>query len=162
MSNIRHQLGRAPSAAMLMSLINPDIFSFEDITSHLLKILETGYSSPITSTLISHDGVDAAREKQQAEHRCHRKFSIDMVLSLHELYAKASTWGTVLDIVEKYLNGLLPKCLQNTDVKACFNVNSCLLIQATSQMAKMLLESSFDMLLFLGYLVNIGVQVSAS
>ncbi|CAA6656466.1 unnamed protein product [Spirodela intermedia] len=155
MSNISHQLGRASSASMLMSLINPDIFSFEDITSHLLKILETGYSSPITSALISHDGVDAAREKQQEERRSHRKFSIDMVLSLHEIYAKASTWGTVLDIVEKYLNGLIPKSLQNTDMKACFNVNSSLLIQATSQMAKMMLESSFDMRLFLGYLANL-------
>ncbi|CAA7392045.1 unnamed protein product [Spirodela intermedia] len=160
MSNISHQLGRASSASMLMSLINPDIFSFEDITSHLLKILETGYSSPITSALISHDGVDAAREKQQEEHRSHRKFSIDMVLSLHEIYTKASTWGTVLDIVEKYMNDLIPKSLQNTDMKACFNVNSSLLIQATSQMAKMMLESSFDMRLFLGYLVNIGVQAN--
>uniref|UniRef100_A0A1D1Y398 Nuclear pore complex protein Nup160 n=3 Tax=Anthurium amnicola TaxID=1678845 RepID=A0A1D1Y398_9ARAE len=160
MSNINHQLGRAAPAAMFLSLVNPEIFSFEDITSHLLKILETGYCSPITASLISQVGVDTTWEKRQADHRSHRKFSVDMMLSLHELYAKATAWGRVLDIVEKYLNNLIPKCLHNMDTKACFNIKSCLLIQATSQMAKLMLESSFDILLLLRYLVNANIQVN--
>ena len=145
--SVSHQLGRASSAVILTSFISTDVFSFEDITSHLLKMLETG------STLVS-------RERKQDEHRSHRKFSVEVALCLHELYSKASSWSTVLDIFEKYLLEFVPKSLQNMTPKASFNVNSNLLIQATSQMSKVMLESSFGILLFLRYLVNVGVQVS--
>ncbi|XP_078447817.1 SUPPRESSOR OF AUXIN RESISTANCE1 isoform X2 [Wolffia australiana] len=148
---IGKQLGRASYAAMLMSLTSPEHFSFEDISSYLLKVLESGYFTPVGP-------IPTSRERQLVKHRSHRRFSVEMALSLHELLALASSWGSVLDAVENYLLQLVPKKIQSTNLKTSFSVNSCILIQATSQMATWMLDVLFNMLLFLRYLVNAGVQ----
>lgn len=159
MSNINHQLGRAASAMFYESLITPDISS-DEIIFQLLKILETRYGSSLSTSLLSHVGVDVAREKRQVAHKSQRKFSVDMFLSLHALRARATNWAGVLDVIDRYLMYLSP---QGTDERihsegVCC-INSFLLIQATSQVARVMFESTFDVLLLLSYLVDISGQV---
>jgi len=159
MSHINHQLGRAAAAVFYESLITPTISS-GDIFSQLLKILETGYSPSLSTCLLSQVGVDAAREKKLAAHKSQRKFSVDMFLSLHALHARASSWAGVLDVIEKYLVYLSPhKTNERIHSEGICNVNSFLLVQATSQVARVMFESTFEVLLLLGYLVDISGQV---
>lgn len=162
MSYINHQLGRAATAVFYESFVTPSISS-DELLFQLLKILETGHGSSLSTCLMSQVGVDAAREKKQAAHKSQRKFSVDMFLSLHALRARATTWDEVLDVIEKYLMYLSP---QNTKEsfhsEELYSANSFLLVQATSQVARVMFESTFDVLLFLGYLVDISVQVQLS
>ncbi|URE35061.1 Nucleoporin Nup120/160 [Musa troglodytarum] len=164
MSHISHQLGPAASALYYESLINP-IISSEDIMSQLLKILEAGYCPSLTS-LIQQIGVDAAWEKKQTAHKSQRKFSVDILVSLNSLCSKATNWLVVLDTIEKFLTYLNPhrsvphRSVQEIDSKCTCNINSILLVQATSQVARMMFEAAFDLLLLLGYLVNISGQVN--
>nr|XP_009417509.1 PREDICTED: nuclear pore complex protein NUP160 [Musa acuminata subsp. malaccensis]XP_018674063.1 PREDICTED: nuclear pore complex protein NUP160 [Musa acuminata subsp. malaccensis] len=159
MSHISHQLGPAASALYYESLINPSISS-EDIMSQLLKILEAGYCPSVIS-LIQQIGVDAAWEKKQTAHRSQRKFAVDILVSLNLLCSKATNWLVVLDTIEKFLTYLNPhRSVQEIDSKCMCNINSILLVQATSQVARMMFEAAFDLLLLLGYLVNISGQVN--
>ncbi|ONK68142.1 uncharacterized protein A4U43_C05F7880 [Asparagus officinalis] len=159
MSNINHQLGRAASAMFYESLITSDISS-DEIIFQLLKILETGFGSSLSTSLLSHVGVDVAREKKQVAHKSQRKFSVDMFLSLHALRARATNWAGVLDVIDRYLMYLSPQGTDeriNSEGVCC--INSFLLIQATSQIARVMFESTFDVLLLLSYLVDISGQV---
>ncbi|KAJ6835656.1 nuclear pore complex protein NUP160 [Iris pallida] len=156
---INHQLGRAATSIFYEALVNP-IISSDDIISQLLKILETGSSSSMSTVLISQVGVDTTWEKKQTAHKSQRKFSVDMFLSLCALRAKATTWTGVLDVIEKYLKYLYPrKSNESIRSEGIHSINSFLLVQATSQVARVIFESAFDVLLFLGYLVNICGQV---
>ncbi|KAK1303809.1 hypothetical protein QJS10_CPB11g01906 [Acorus calamus] len=158
-SSISHQLGRSATAIFYESLITPDIMS-EDITSRLLKIIETGHGSTVEAKLSFHFGADTAWEKQKADHKVLRKFSVDMLISLHALCSKAMSWSRVLDVVEKYLKHLIPhKITEIMEAEASFDINSFLLVNATSQVARVMFESSFDIYMFLGYLVNVGGQI---
>lgn len=159
MSCISHQLGGAACAIFYESLVNP-IISSDDILFYLLKILETGYSPSMATSLIPQVGVDTTWEKRQAAHKSQRKFSVYMLLSLHALLARATSWTKVLDVIEKYLKYLNPqKNSLKFDFKGICNISSSLLVLATSQVARVMFESSFDVLLLLGYLVNVSGQV---
>ncbi|KAG0475193.1 hypothetical protein HPP92_014879 [Vanilla planifolia] len=159
LSHINHQIGRAASAVFYESLLIPSISS-EEVLFNLLKILETGCSSLVSSRSMQ-VAIDATWEKMQSTHRSMRKFSVDMLLSLHVLHSKASNWNRVLDVIAIYLDHLK---LHRSSKKSCFegnySCNSALLVQATSQVARVMFETAFDLLLFLGYLVNASGKVS--
>ncbi|KAI8023992.1 Nuclear pore complex protein NUP160 [Camellia lanceoleosa] len=159
-SNVSQQLGKGSSAIFYESLLSAPSISSEEVVPRLLKILETGYSSSVTAFHISELGADIAWEKEMADHKNLRKFSVDMFLSLLALSNKATAWGKVLDVIENYLKFLVPrKIIQKFDSDVGFNINTCVMIQATSQVAKVMFESSLDILLLLSYLVNIGGQI---
>ncbi|XP_008801415.2 nuclear pore complex protein NUP160 [Phoenix dactylifera] len=159
MSHINHQLGRAATAIFYESLVSPIVPS-DDIICQLLKILETGYSPSLATSLKSQIGVDATWEKQQMAHKSQRKFAVEMLLSLHSLRTKATNWSGVLNVIEKYLKYLTPhKSTQNFDSKGIYNIISSVLVLTTSQVARAMFESAFDVLLLLGYLVNVCGQV---
>ncbi|XP_020089864.1 nuclear pore complex protein NUP160 isoform X3 [Ananas comosus] len=160
MSHINNQLGRSAAALYYESLVSP-IISSDDIIHQLLKILETGFSPSSSTSLVAQLGADAYLERRQLAHKSQRKFAVEMLLSLRSLHTKASNWTTVLDVVEKYLVYLSPpKSTQKSYFRRCYNVNSSVLVQATSQVARAMFESAFDLLLLLGYLVNVSGQVA--
>lgn len=159
-SSISQQLGKTASALFYESLISAPVISSEEIVPRLLKILETGCSSSVAALPISDLGADGAWEKELANHKMLRKFSVDMLLSLHALCNKASSWSRVLDVIESYLKFLVPqKMTQGVDSEVLFNINTSILVQATSQVAKVMFESALDILLLLSYLVNISGQI---
>lgn len=159
-SCINHQLGKAAAAVFYETLVSPQIISSEDVISRLMKILETGYSLSATTSRRIQFGTDPTWEKELADHRNQRKFSVDMLLALHSLRNKAKSWSRVLDAVEKFLKYLMPrKCVLNSDSKEYFHIGTLLLVQATSQIARVMVESAFDILMLLGYLVNVSGQV---
>lgn len=157
-SLLNHQIGRAASAVFYESLLVPSI-STQDVIFHLLKILETGYY-PFASSLSVQIGVDTTCEKRQSAHRSLRNFSVDMLLSLHALHSRATSWAAVLNVVEKYLEYLKPhRSSQKFELEGNCCINFSLLVQATSQVARVMFETAFDILLFLGYLINTSWQV---
>ncbi|WOL19781.1 hypothetical protein Cni_G28583 [Canna indica] len=159
MSHISHQLGRAASALYYESLVNP-LISSEDIVSQLLKILESGYYPSVTS-FMQQIGVDATWEKKQKAHKSQRKFAVDMLVSISSLCSRATNWSGVLDTIEKFLIHLNPhKTIEKVDSKCMYDINSIVTVQATSQVARVMFEAAFDVLLLLGYLVNISGQVN--
>ncbi|KAL5542946.1 hypothetical protein UlMin_010656 [Ulmus minor] len=158
--DISQQLGKTASALFYESLVSRSVLPSEEIVPRILKILETGCSSTVATLNISEFGTQLAWEKKLADHKTLRKFSIDMLLSLHALREKASTWNRVLNVVENYLKFLVPqKIIQNLDADPLLNMNASSLVQATSQIAKAMFESALDILLFLSYLVNNGGQI---
>lgn len=159
-SSISQQLGKTASALFYESLLSVPIISSEEIVPQLLKILETGCSSSVASLHLSDLGADGGCVKKLADHKTLRKFSVDMLLSLHALCGKASSWNNVLNVIESYLKYLVPqKMTLGVDSEVMFNINTSLLVQGTSQVSKAMFESSLDILLFLSYLVNISGQV---
>lgn len=160
--NVSQQLGKTASAIFYESFVSaPRVISAEEITPRLLKILESGYSSTVAMLHISDLGPDFAWEKTLADHKNLRKFSIDMLLSLHALYEKSGTWSRILNVIEKYLKFLIPrKMMPKFDAEMSLDINASILVQATSQVAKVMFESALDILLFLSYLVSISAQVS--
>lgn len=161
--SISHQLGKSASAIFYESLVGTPTISAEELVPCLLKILETGYSSSVVALNMSDLGADVAREKELANHKNLRKFSIDMLLSLHALGKKAVSWDKMLNVLESYLQFLVPrKILQDLDAGAVFNISSSILVQATSQIAKVMFESALDVLLFTSYLLSIGGQIGIS
>lgn len=162
-ASISQQLGKTASAIVYESLVGKPIISAEEIVPRLLKILETGYSSSVTALNISDLGADVAREKGLLDHKNLRKFSVDMLLSLLAVGKKAASWDRVLNVIESYLQFLVPcKIIQNSDSEIVLNLNTSILVQATSQIAKVMFESTLDVLLFVSYLVNISGQVRFS
>ncbi|XP_031284855.1 nuclear pore complex protein NUP160 isoform X3 [Pistacia vera] len=160
-TSISQQLGKTASAIFYESLVGTSIISAEEIVPRLLKILETGYGSSVTALNISDLGADVAREKELVDHKNLRKFSVDMLLSLHAVGKKAASWDRVLNVIESYLQFLVPcKIIQNFDSEIVLNINTFILVQATSQIAKVMFESTLDVLLFVSYLVNISGQIS--
>ncbi|KAL5715188.1 hypothetical protein ACHQM5_017047 [Ranunculus cassubicifolius] len=159
-SSINQHLGKAAAAIFYESLVDAQMISSEEIVPGFLKILETGYSSAVAKLYASQLGADVAWKKELEDHKNQRKFSIDMTLSLHVLLSKATSWDRILNVIEKYLMFLVPrKSIQRLDAEAHFNINSSVLVLSASQVARVMFESAFDILLLLGYLVNAGGQV---
>ncbi|CAD6251915.1 unnamed protein product [Miscanthus lutarioriparius] len=159
MGHIHHLLGRSSIAVYYESLIS-SIISSDEVASHIVKILETGFSPQSSSSLIALLGTDTYVERRQAAHKSQRKFSVEMLLSFQKLQSRSASWSAVFDVIEKFM-----KCL-NTNMsvqeygsKRVCNVNSVLLVQATSQVARTMFECAFDLFLFLSYLVGVGGQV---
>ncbi|XP_052192841.1 nuclear pore complex protein NUP160 isoform X2 [Diospyros lotus] len=158
-SHVSQQLGKASSAIFYESLLCLPSISYE-VLPHLLKVLEIGRCSSVTTLHIAELGADVALEKELSEHKNLRKFSVEMFLSLHALFNKATTWGKVLDVIESYLKFLVPrKIIKKFDSEVGFNMNNSAMVQATSQVAKVMFESALDVLMLLSYLVNIGGQI---
>lgn len=161
--SISQQLGKTTSAIFYESLVSRVNFPSEEIVPRVLKILETGYSSTVVTPNVSEFGTHVVWDKKLKDHKNLRKFSIDMLLSLHALCEKAITWSRVLNIIENYLKLLVPrKIIQNVDAGPSLSINAAILVQATSQIAKAMFESALDTLLFLSYLVKNSGQVSLS
>ncbi|XP_050215706.1 nuclear pore complex protein NUP160 isoform X2 [Mercurialis annua] len=155
------QFGKAASAIFYESIIGTSNISSEDIVPRLLKILETGYSSMVSSFHASNLGRDFALQKEQADHKNLRKFSVKMLFSLHALHNKADSWDKILTIIESYLQFLVPKkVIQKLDAGMSFDINISILVQATSQIAKLMFDSALDVLLFVSYLLNISGQIN--
>uniref|UniRef100_A0A0A9CSN5 Uncharacterized protein n=1 Tax=Arundo donax TaxID=35708 RepID=A0A0A9CSN5_ARUDO len=160
MGHIHHLLGRSSTAIYYESLIS-SVISSDEIASQIIKMIETGFSPQSSSSLITLLGTDAYVEKRQVAHKSQRKFSVETLLSFHKLQSRSTSWSAVFDVIEKFM-----KCL-NTNVtvqeyesKRVCNVNSMLLVQATSQVARTMFECAFDLFLFLSYLAGVGGQVS--
>ncbi|KAM1570247.1 hypothetical protein ACFX14_035327 [Malus domestica] len=129
--NVSQQLGKTASAIFYESLVSaPLVISAEEITHRLLKNLESGYGSTVAMLHVSEHGPDVALERNLADKKKLRKFSIGMLLSLHALHKESGTWSRILKVIE-----------------------------ATSQVAKVMYESAFDILLFLSYVVSISGQI---
>eukprot|EP00257_Ricinus_communis_P019155 XP_015578065.1 nuclear pore complex protein NUP160 isoform X1 [Ricinus communis] len=159
--NVSQQFGKVASAIFYESLVGTSAVSSEEIVPRLLKILETGYSSMVSSLHVSNLGRDAALEKELADHRNLRKFSIDILFSLHALHRKADSWGQILNVIESYLQFLVPqKVVQKLDAGTSLEMNISLLVQAASQIAKSMFDSALDILLFVSYLVHISGQIN--
>lgn len=162
-TSISQQLGKTASAIFYESLVSTSVVPSEEILHCIMKILVIGYSSSAAMLHMSDSGADIAWEKKLADHKNIRKFSIDMLLSLHALREKAVTWGRVLNVIESFLKFLVPrKIILNSDAEISSSINASILVQATSQISKVMFESALDMLLFLNYLVKISGQVSIS
>ncbi|KAG5228130.1 nuclear pore complex protein [Salix suchowensis] len=159
--NMSQHLGKPASAVFYESLISTPIVSSEEIVPRFLKILETGYSSSVSSDHITDLGGSFAWEKELADRKSLRKFSIDMLLSLHTLSKKATSWSKVLNVIESYLQFLVPRrIIQKLNAEMSFDINNSILIQATSQIAKVIFESALDVLLFVSYLLKISGQIN--
>lgn len=159
--NVSQQLGKAASAIFYESLLSAPSLSAEEVLPRFLKVLETGHSSSVTSLHISELGADIAWEKEVADHKNLRKFSVEIFLSLQALSNKATTWGKVLDVMQHYIKFLVPrKIMHQFDSKVGFNIHTSITVQAMSQFAKVMFESALDILLLLHYLVNMSGQVS--
>lgn len=159
-TSISQHLGKTASAIFYEALVSTPVISSEEVVPRILKILETGYSSAVATFKIPELGTHVAGEKKLMDHKSLRKFSVDMLLSVHALCRKALTWSKVLSVIESYLKFLVPqKVVQNLDAEPLLDINASILVQATSQVAKMMFESALDILLFLSYLVNNSGQV---
>uniref|UniRef100_A0A0D9VC52 Uncharacterized protein n=1 Tax=Leersia perrieri TaxID=77586 RepID=A0A0D9VC52_9ORYZ len=162
MDHISHLLGRSAAAIYHESLIN-SVISSDEIVSQILKILDTGFSPQSPSALITLLGTDAYAERRQTAHKSQRKFSVEMLLSFRKLQSKSTSWSAVFDVIENFMKYLTTNVtIQEYELKRVCNVNTVLLVQATSQVARTMFESTFDLFLFLCYLVSIGGQVSLS
>lgn len=160
-TSLSQQLGKGAPALFYESFFGEPSISPEDVVGCLLKILETRYTSSIAALHISELGVDTAWEKGVGDHKVLRKFSTDIFLSLHGLYRKAGTWDKVVDVISKYLNFLVPQKNENKlDSEVAFDIRTCITVQVTSQVAKVMFESAVDILLLLSYMVKLGGQVS--
>lgn len=159
--SINQRLGKTASGIFYESLAGMSVISSEEIIPCLLKILVTGYSSSAAMLPTPDVGADILWERKLADHKSVRKFSIEMLILLQTLCKKAATWGRVLDVIESFLKFLVPrKIIHNFDTEILSGVHSSILVQATSQISKVMFESTLDMLLFLRYLVKINGQVS--
>ncbi|KAL3651476.1 hypothetical protein CASFOL_004478 [Castilleja foliolosa] len=163
LQRLSQQLGKASSAIFYETLLTTPHISSEEIVSRFLKVLETGYSSSTAATLISELGVDTAWKKGLLNHKNLRIFSTNMFLSLKALCHKANSWGKVLDEVQGYLKFLVPHNVAlNLDAEAIFHINGSSVVQSTSQVAKVMLESALDVLMLLNYMCSISGQINMS
>ncbi|XVF86187.1 hypothetical protein PTKIN_Ptkin18bG0019900 [Pterospermum kingtungense] len=159
--NISQQLGKTASVIFYESFVGRQIISSNDIIARLVKILETGYGSLTRIGHVSGLGADVAWEREQIDHKNLRKFSVDMLLSLHDLYKKAASWKKVLDVIEIYLQFLVPqKFTENSGAETLSCLNNSILVQASCQIGKVMFESALDILLLASYLMNMGGQIN--
>ena len=136
------------------------IIPFGEIVGKILKILESGYSSSVVMVKRSDLQAGCGWERE-ADKKNFQKFSIDMMLSLHTLCKKGATWGRVFDVIESFLKYFVPrKMSQKVQPQTSSDANTSILVQATSQISKVMLESALDVLLFLNYMVSASGQVS--
>lgn len=162
-SKFSQQLGKTASSIFYESLLSSPAISSEDIVHCIVKILETGYGSldPVFHRYIP--GNDLVREKELSDHRDLRKLSIDMFVSLQGLYKKAASWGRILNVIQDFLKFLVPhKIVHNLNSAKSSNINSSVVVHAAYQIAKVMYESAWDLLLFLSYLLDISGQVSVN
>ncbi|CAN6684888.1 unnamed protein product [Malus baccata var. baccata] len=159
--NVSQQLGKTASAIFYESLVSaPLVISAEEITHRLLKNLESGYGSTVAMLHVSEHGPDVALERNLADKKKLRKFSFGMLLSLHALHKESGTWSRILKVIEVYLKILKPrKIIQKSDAEISLDISASILVQATSQVAKVMYESALDILLFLSYVVSISGQI---
>ncbi|PKI74950.1 hypothetical protein CRG98_004722 [Punica granatum] len=154
---ISQQLGKTASAVIYELLMTTPMISPDDFLPCLLKTLETGYSSSVAAF---DSRIDIVLEKELVDHKKIRKFSAHMMLALHNLSSKAAAWGRVLEVIEGYINFLVPqKTIQKFDTERSVDMNTAVLVQSTSQVARVMFESATDILLFLSYLLHIGGQL---
>ncbi|KAL0774501.1 hypothetical protein Bca101_039652 [Brassica carinata] len=161
---ISKQLGTAPYAMYFESVTGKPVISSDETFGGLVNILESGYDMFIGQRTWSDLCADISREKELKSHENLRTFSIDMLLSLSTLCQKAGSWEKVFTIIENHLqHRLVPKKFRyNNNGEALSDICSSILVQATSQFAKVMFESAFDIVLLLSYLLNISAQVSMS
>ncbi|KAJ8529690.1 hypothetical protein K7X08_036525 [Anisodus acutangulus] len=153
--NLSQQLSKAAPAIFYEYLLRTPNLSSEEVIPRLLKSLESGYSSSMAALHVYELGTDVALDKEISYHKRLRKFSVDMLLSLHNLCSRATRWGRVLHVIESYLKFLVPRKYEhNLDSEGLFTVSTALTVQATSQVAKVMFESALDVHLLLSYMVN--------
>ncbi|KAJ4895010.1 SUPPRESSOR OF AUXIN RESISTANCE1 [Raphanus sativus] len=162
-SKINKQWGAAPYAMYYESVTGRPVISSEEIVPRLVNILESGYAMSIGQRTWSDLGADRARDKELEAHKNLRTFSIEMLLSLSALCQRAGSWEKVFTIMEHYLQYLVPKkVMHNNDSETLSDICSSILVQATSQFAKVMFESAIDIFLIVSYLLNISGQVNMS
>ncbi|PWA49594.1 Nucleoporin Nup120/160 [Artemisia annua] len=132
-SHLSQLLGNAASAIFYECFFHKPLICPEQIMTSILKVLEVGYISCVALLVL---------EKRIADHNTSTKCSTDMLLSLRELYRKAGTWDTFIDVVLKHLKFLESQKNENgSDRESVF-------------------ESIFNILLLLKYMLKLSVQVS--
>lgn len=137
------------------------IIPFGEIVGRILKILENGYSSSVEMIKRSDLQAGYGWERELADKKNLRKFSVDMMLSLHTLCKKGASWGRILDVVESFLKYFVPRKMSHkVQPQTSSDANTSILVHATSQISKVMLESALDVLLFLNYMVSVSGQVS--
>ncbi|CAM8900666.1 unnamed protein product [Rhodiola kirilowii] len=162
-NNISLQLGKAASVVMYEAFLDPLTTGSGDIVTGLLKVLEVGYTSSAAAVHMLELGHNVAWEKQMMDHKSFRKFSIDMLMSLRALCQKATSWSSILNAIESYMKFLVPKKITlNANGEVLSEIETCIAVQATCQIAKVMFECASDVLLFLGYLLKINGQVYMS
>ncbi|XP_076919952.1 nuclear pore complex protein NUP160-like [Bidens hawaiensis] len=161
-NSLSQQLGKGVPALFYQSFFSQPSISPEEVVGSFLKVLESrGTSSAEAALHVSELGVDAAWDKGIGDHKFLRKFSTEIFLSLHGLYRKAVTWDKVVDVILKYLNFLVPQKLENkSDCKAVLDIGTCITVQVTSQVAKVMFESALDILLMLSYMMKLSGQIN--
>ncbi|KAH1083755.1 hypothetical protein J1N35_023516 [Gossypium stocksii] len=159
--NISQQLGKTASFVFYESFVGKQSISSEEIIPRLLKLLGAGYGPSKRAGYLPGLGSDVALEREQRDHKNLRKFSVDMLLSLHDLCKKAASWSKILDVIESYLQFLVPKKFtQNSGAETLSCLNNSILVQASCQIAKVMFEYALDILLFVSYLMSIGGQIN--
>ncbi|PWA68371.1 nucleoporin [Artemisia annua] len=159
-NNISQQLGKgAPALFHESFFIDPSIFP-EDILRRLLKVLKSGTSSSIASLYGSELGVDTWK-KRVGDNKLHRKFCVNMSLSLQGLYRKALTWDKVIDVILLYCNSLVPqKYEEKSDLEAMFDIRTCITAHVTSEVSKVMFDSAVDIILLLNYMVDLSGMIN--
>ncbi|MED6221967.1 hypothetical protein PIB30_059857, partial [Stylosanthes scabra] len=141
------QLGKTASSIFYESVLTAPVISSEDIVHCIVKILENGSC------------ISSLAEKELIDHKSLRKLYAEMFLSLQSLYKKASSWNRILNVIEGFLKFLVPqKITHDFDTRVSSNINSSIIVHTTYQISKLMLESAWNFLLFLSYLVDIGGQ----
>ncbi|KAM0016260.1 putative transcription factor WD40-like family [Helianthus debilis subsp. tardiflorus] len=161
-TSLSQQLGKGAPVLFYQSFFSHPSISPEEVVGSFLKVLETRCTSSTAAALrVSELGADAAWDKNVGDHKFLRKFSTDIFLSLHGLYRKAGTWDKVVDVILKYLNFLVPQKIEHkSDDKAVLDIRTCVTVQVTSQVAKVMFESALDILLLLSYMMKLGGQIN--
>ncbi|KAL2939515.1 hypothetical protein RDABS01_033674 [Bienertia sinuspersici] len=158
--NLSERLGPAVSPIVYESVVGVPLISSEDVLPRLLNTVKCGYNASVAASNVSELGADFLWKKELSEHKSLRKFTMDALISIHSLYEKASGWGKVLNVIERYLNLLVPRKLtENLDSDMILSANISIIVQATSQVAEMMFESALNVLLFLSYILDICGQV---
>ncbi|KAK4801422.1 hypothetical protein SAY86_021909 [Trapa natans] len=158
---ISQQLGKTSSSIIYELLMSMPAITSDDFLPCLLKILETGYSSLVAAS--SQDSwVDRMMEKELLDHKNLRKFSVDMLLSLHSLSDKAGSWAKVLEVIVSYIKFLVPHKTVQFDSERPLDMKATILIQSIAQISRVMFESATEILIFLGYLIHISWQIHIS
>ncbi|KNA07445.1 hypothetical protein SOVF_171860 isoform B [Spinacia oleracea] len=155
------RLGPVISPIVYESVVGVSVTSTEDIVPRLLNTVKCGYNASVAASNVSDLGADFIWKKELLEHKTLRKFTMDTLISIHGLCEKASGWVRVLNVIESYLNLLVPrKPTMSSDVSnVTLNANISIIVQATSQVAELMFESALNVLLFLSYILDISGQV---
>ncbi|GKE53741.1 nuclear pore complex protein NUP160 isoform X2 [Tanacetum coccineum] len=84
-----------------------------------------------------------------------------MLSSLQRLCQKAETWGNVVTVIKFYLDSLVAQKIDNSsDCEMGFDSTTCITVQGTSQVAKVIFDSAVDILILLNYMVKLAGQIN--